>query len=55
MVWQVDQVAQTSRLAEIGDQLVLIAGMPPGTPGSSNMLRIHNIGDEADYSIGGTR
>ncbi|MBF0940802.1 MAG: pyruvate kinase, partial [Schaalia georgiae] len=55
MVWQVDQVAQTSRLAEIGDQLVLIAGMPPGTPGSSNMLRIHNIGDEADYLIGGTR
>ncbi|WP_115727365.1 pyruvate kinase [Actinomyces culturomici] len=54
MVWQVDQVAQSSHLAEIGDQLVIIAGMPPGTAGSSNMLRIHEVGDEVDYSIGGS-
>lgn len=53
MVWQVDQVAQSSRLAEIGDQLVIIAGMPPGTTGSSNLLRVHSVGDEVDYSIGG--
>ena len=44
-----------ARLAEIGDQLVIVAGMPPGIPGSSNMLRIHEVGDEADYAIGGTR
>ena len=55
MVWQLDQVVQSSRLAEIGDQLVIVAGMPPGIPGSSNMLRIHEVGDEADYAIGGTR
>lgn len=55
MVWQVDQVAQSSHLAEIGDQLVIIAGMPPGTAGSSNMLRVHSVGDEVDYSIGGSR
>ena len=55
MVWQLDLVAQSSRLAEIGDQLVIVAGMPPGIPGSSNMLRIHEVGDEADYTIGGTR
>ena len=53
MVWQVDQVAQSSRLAEIGDELVIVAGMPPGTAGSSNMLRLHKVGDEVDYSIGG--
>ena len=55
MVWQLDLVAQSSRLAEIGDQLVIVAGMPPGIPGSSNMLRIHEVGDEADYAIGGAR
>ncbi|WP_022867852.1 pyruvate kinase [Schaalia vaccimaxillae] len=53
MVWQVDQVVQNSHLAEIGDDLVIIAGMPPGTAGSSNMLRVHEVGDEVDYSIGG--
>jgi len=35
--------------------LVIVAGMPPGIAGSSNMLRIHEVGDEADYTIGGTR
>lgn len=53
MVWQVDQVMQASHLAELGDQLVIVAGMPPGTAGSSNMLRIHEVGDEVDYQIGG--
>ena len=55
MVWQLDQVVQSSRLADIGEQLVIVAGMPPGIPGSSNMLRIHEVGDEADYAIGGLR
>ena len=53
MVWQVDQVVQSSNLAEIGDELVIIAGMPPGTEGSSNLLRVHEVGDEVDYTIGG--
>ena len=55
MVWQLDQVVQSAHLAEIGEQLVIVAGMPPGIPGSSNMLRIHEVGDEADYTIGGAR
>ncbi len=55
MVWQLDQVVQSSRLADIGQQLVIVAGMPPGIAGSSNMLRIHEVGDEADYAIGGLR
>ena len=29
--------------------------MPPGTPGSSNLLRVHRLGDEVDYAIGGSR
>ena len=55
MVWQVDQVAQSARLAEVGDEMVIVAGMPPGTPGSSNLLRVHRLGDEVDYAIGGSR
>ncbi len=53
MVWQVDQVAQSAHLAEVGDELVLVAGMPPGTSGSSNLIRVHTVGDQVDYSIGG--
>lgn len=53
MVWQVDQVCQLSQLADIGDDLIIVAGMPPGMVGTTNSLRIHTIGDEVDYSIGG--
>lgn len=53
MVWQLDQVAQTAQLAEVGDELVIVAGMPPGTSGSSNLIRVHTVGDEVDYQIGG--
>jgi pyruvate kinase len=28
-----------------GDLVVLVAGSPPGTPGRSNALRVHRIGD----------
>ncbi|RRC96231.1 pyruvate kinase [Schaalia canis] len=54
MVWQVDQVVQSARLAEVGDELVIVAGMPPGTAGSSNLIRVHQVGDEVDYSVGGS-
>ncbi|EEH64077.1 pyruvate kinase [Gleimia coleocanis DSM 15436] len=54
MVWQVDQVCRLSQIADLGDDLVIVAGMPPGTVGSTNSLRIHTIGDEVDYSIGGS-
>src|SRR5699024_11765948 len=30
-----------------GDQSILVAGSPPGIPGSTNALRIHTIGDAA--------
>ena len=29
----------------IGDLVVIIAGSPPGIPGSTNALRIHRMGD----------
>ncbi len=45
MVRQVDeQLLHSGRVAE-GDLVVIIAGSPPGIPGSTNALRIHRIGD----------
>ncbi len=45
MVRQVDeQLLKIGRVSE-GDLVVLIAGSPPGMPGSTNALRIHRIGD----------
>jgi pyruvate kinase len=31
-----------------GDYVVIVAGSPPGTPGSTNTLRVHRLGDLAD-------
>ena len=28
-----------------GDKIVIVAGSPPGTPGKTNALRVHRIGD----------
>ena len=45
MMRQVDEaLLAIGRLAE-GDSVVIIAGSPPGLPGSTNSLRIHRIGD----------
>ncbi len=45
MVRQVDEaLMRIGRVAE-GDLVVIIAGSPPGIPGSTNALRIHRIGD----------
>ena len=45
MVRQVDeQLLKIGRVKE-GDLVVIIAGSPPGIPGSTNALRIHRMGD----------
>ncbi|WP_332666655.1 pyruvate kinase [Aeromicrobium sp.] len=45
MVLQVDKaLLEIGRCAE-GQQVVIVAGSPPGIPGSTNALRIHNMGD----------
>jgi pyruvate kinase len=45
MVRQVDeQLLEIGRVTE-GDIVVIIAGSPPGIPGSTNALRIHRMGD----------
>ncbi len=45
MVRQVDEQLLRIGRVEVGDLVVLIAGSPPGIPGSTNALRIHRMGD----------
>ncbi len=44
MVEQVDDVTRRRRLVSDGDRLVIVAGMPPGVSGASNMVRVREIG-----------
>ncbi len=45
MVMQVDKrLLEVGRCSE-GQEVVIVAGAPPGIPGSTNALRIHRIGD----------
>ena len=45
MVRQVDeQLLRIGRVRE-GELVIIIAGSPPGIPGSTNALRVHKIGD----------
>jgi pyruvate kinase len=46
MVGQVDVLLQQVGRAQRGDQVVIVAGSPPNTPGSTNALRVHEIGSE---------
>lgn len=46
MVRQVDQTLQVNKLADAGDIVVVVSGAPPGTPGSTNSIRVHRIGED---------
>ncbi|WP_306233305.1 pyruvate kinase [Agrococcus beijingensis] len=45
MIAQVDDVLIGKKLVPVGKKVVVISGMPPGTSGSTNDLRIHTVGD----------
>jgi pyruvate kinase len=45
MVRQVDEALLKIGRVQEGDTVVIIAGSPPGIPGSTNALRIHQMGD----------
>ena len=48
MVKQVDAILFESKRVAKGDPVVIIAGAPPGIPGSTNALRVHIVGDAID-------
>jgi len=45
MVRQVDAALRDIGRCTVGDLVVIVAGSPPGTPGRTNALRVHRIGD----------
>jgi len=45
MVLQVDRLLLERGWCQLGDTVVIVAGSPPGIPGSTNDLRVHRIGD----------
>ncbi|GAA4945249.1 pyruvate kinase [Streptomonospora halophila] len=45
MVRQVEGELLEMGIYQKGDKIVVVSGSPPGTPGSTNSLRVHRIGD----------
>jgi pyruvate kinase len=45
MAMQVDEVLMAAGRVVEGDNVIIVAGSPPGIPGSTNALRVHRIGD----------
>ncbi len=46
MVRQVDQAMLTIGRYQPGDLVVIVAGSPPATVGSTNLIRVHRLGEE---------
>ncbi|WP_298327693.1 pyruvate kinase [Haloactinopolyspora sp.] len=45
MVKQVDRMLLEQARCRRGDLVIIVAGSPPGIPGSTNAMRVHRIGD----------
>jgi pyruvate kinase len=46
MVRQVDHAMLSIERFERGDLVVIVAGSPPGTAGSTNLIRVHRLGED---------
>lgn len=45
MADQVTEELLSANLAQVNDLVVMVAGSPPGVPGTTNMLKVHRVGD----------
>ena len=43
----VDKTVLEEGLCKVGDEVVVVAGTPPGVSGSTNTLRVHKVGSGA--------
>ncbi|MEI6217043.1 MAG: pyruvate kinase, partial [Actinomycetes bacterium] len=48
MVKQVDSLLLSTGRAQKGETIMIVAGAPPGIPGSTNAMRVHKIGDAVE-------
>jgi pyruvate kinase len=53
MIKQVDELMLSSGKCRVGDEVVIVAGSPPGIPGSTNSLRVHRVGDAVNMAAPG--
>jgi pyruvate kinase len=53
MVRQVEAELLDHERAALGDRVVIVAGVPPGVPGTTNGLRVHLMGMAGRGSGGG--
>jgi pyruvate kinase len=44
MVRQVDRALLDIGRAQLGERVVIVAGVPPGIPGTTNGMRVHKMG-----------
>lgn len=51
MVMQVDRALLEAARCGEGEEVVIVAGAPPGIPGSTNALRIHRMGDAINLVV----
>jgi pyruvate kinase len=50
MVATLDRHLTSNNLAQYGELVVFVAGVPPGVPGTTNGMRVHKVGTGADES-----
>jgi pyruvate kinase len=48
MVVQVDRALLEIGRATLGERVVIVAGVPPGIPGTTNGMRVHRMGSAGD-------
>jgi len=48
MVAQVDRILIDSNRVSKGESVIIVAGSPPGIPGSTNAMRVHRVGDAVE-------
>jgi pyruvate kinase len=53
MIKQVDEIVMASGKCKLGDEVIVVAGSPPGIPGSTNSLRVHRVGDAVHIAAPG--
>lgn len=53
MIRQVDELVLSEGRCRVGDEVVIVAGSPPGIPGSTNSLRVHRVGDAVHMAAPG--
>jgi pyruvate kinase len=49
MIGAVQDAMLANGRGRVGELVVVVAGSPPSTPGSTNMLRVHRLGDPAAH------